>query len=134
MTRLYEWCVVTGTGSGRRVSPIGLAGAELEATVRMLTALRAVPDGASARGWVTAMVYLPGDCCYDRYEIRAEAERSQGGTLHLAIGGALVTVDAADDRFTAVAARFTAAPPVDADERPSEPEVWQALRPGAGQR
>jgi hypothetical protein len=92
--RLYEWCVATGQLPARRVGPVGLSDAEPRAVSRMLEALRAVPDGTPALGWVTAMLYLPGGS-YDRYETRAEAERSQSGTLHLVIGGELAAGDPA---------------------------------------
>ena len=49
----------------------------------MLEALEEVPTGIPARGWVVAMLYLPLLCCYDRYEIRVCAERTQTGGLHI---------------------------------------------------
>lgn len=87
MRRLYEWCVATGTGEGHKLSPVGLTDAEPRALSRMVEALEEVPAGVPARGWVTAMLYLPVLSCYDRYETRVRAERSQDGTVHLVAGG-----------------------------------------------
>jgi hypothetical protein len=53
----------------------------------MLEALAAVPPGIAARGWVIAMLYLPVLCCYDRYETRLCAARTETGTLRLVAGG-----------------------------------------------
>jgi len=53
----------------------------------MLEALGAVPTGIPARGWVVALLYLPVLCCYDRYETRLCAERTENGTLRLVAGG-----------------------------------------------
>jgi len=50
----------------------------------MLAALEEVPLGIPARGWVVAMLYLPLLGCYDRYETRVCAERTETGGLHIA--------------------------------------------------
>ena len=52
----------------------------------MLEALEEVPPGVPARGWVVAMLYLPLLCCYDRYEVRVRAERTETGGLHIVAG------------------------------------------------
>jgi len=52
----------------------------------MLEALEEVPQGVPARGWVVAMLYLPLLCCYDRYEVRVRAERTETGGLHIVAG------------------------------------------------
>ena len=44
------------------------------------------PLGTPARGWVTAMLYLPGLGSYDRYELRLSAERAGNGTVRLMPG------------------------------------------------
>ena len=73
---------------GRHTSPvtIGLTDAEPRACARMVEALEAVPAGTPARGWVTAMLYLPGLGSYDRYELRLCAERAGNGTVRLVPG------------------------------------------------
>ena len=86
MRRLYEWCVATGPGESPRLSPVGLTDAEPRARARMLEALKAVPAGIPARGWVVAMLYLPLLCCYDRYETRVCAERTETGGLQITAG------------------------------------------------
>ena len=53
----------------------------------MVEALEAVPVGTPARGWVTAMLYLPGLGSYDRYELRLSAERAENGAVRLMPGG-----------------------------------------------
>ncbi len=83
MKRLYEWCVVTGAGGNRRLSPVGVTDAELRARAQMLEALEAVPRGTPAMGWVVAMLYLPVTYGYERLETRACAQRAGNGTLHL---------------------------------------------------
>jgi hypothetical protein len=52
----------------------------------MLEALEAVPPGIPARGWVVAMLYLPLLCCYDRYETRVCAERTEAGAVQIVAG------------------------------------------------
>jgi hypothetical protein len=49
----------------------------------MLEALEEVPTGIPARGWIVAMLYLPLLGCYDRYETRVRAERTETGALHI---------------------------------------------------
>jgi len=85
--QMYEWCIATGPADSPRVSPVGLTDAEPRARTRMLEALGAVPTGIPARGWVVALLYLPVLCCYDRYETRLCAERTENGTLRLVAGG-----------------------------------------------
>ncbi len=77
---------MTGPGDSPRLSPVGVSDAEPQARARMLEALEEVPPGIPARGWVVAMLYLPLLGCYDRYEIRARAERTETGGLHIAAG------------------------------------------------
>jgi len=55
--RLYEWGVAADVRGGRRVAPVGVTDQEQRAQDRMLDALRAVPEGITARGWVTVMSY-----------------------------------------------------------------------------
>jgi hypothetical protein len=52
----------------------------------MLEALKAVPAGVPARGWVVAMLYLPLLCRYDRYETRVCAERTEAGAVLIVVG------------------------------------------------
>jgi hypothetical protein len=85
--QLYEWCVATGPRDRPTVSPVGLTDAEPRACARMVEALEAVPAGTPARGWVTAMLYLPVLGSYDRYELRLSAERAGNGTVRLMPGG-----------------------------------------------
>ncbi len=122
MKRLYEWCIATGTGPERRVSLVGLTDAEPRALVQMLEALSAVPEDTPARGWVTAMLYLSGVDSYERYETRAEAERAQGGTLHLVTNGADVTGAVASDWFAAAAATTVPLPRAAVTEQVGGPE------------
>jgi len=51
----------------------------------MLEALGAVPDGISARGWVTVVRYVPGLNIYDRYHTPVRAERVPGGTVRMLV-------------------------------------------------
>lgn len=85
--QLYEWCVATGPRDRPTVSPVGLTDAEPRACARMLEALEAVPAGTPARGWVVAMLYVPGLCSYDRYDLRLRAERTGSGTMRLVACG-----------------------------------------------
>jgi hypothetical protein len=85
--QLYEWCVAAGPRDRARVSPVGLTDAEPRARARMLEALEAVPPGVPARGWVVAVLYVPAERGYDRYETRLCAERAGNGTLHVVAGG-----------------------------------------------
>jgi len=78
--------VATGPRDRPTVSPVGLTDAEPRACERMVEALEAVPVGTPARGWVTAMLYLPGLGSYDRYELRLCAERAGNGTVRLVPG------------------------------------------------
>lgn len=87
MRQLYEWCVATGPSDRPTVSPVGLTDAEPRACARMVEALEAVPAGIPARGWVTALFYLPVLCGYDRYELRLCAERAGNGTVRVMPGG-----------------------------------------------
>ncbi len=85
MKQLYEWCVATGPGD--RLTVHGLINdAEPRACAKMVEALEAVPLGIPARGWVTAMLYLPGLGSYDRYSLRLCAERAGNGTVRLMPG------------------------------------------------
>ena len=86
MKQLFEWCVATGPRDRPTVSPVGLTDAEPRACARMVEALEAVPAGTPARGWVTAMLYLPVLGSYDRYELRLSAERAGNGTVRLMLG------------------------------------------------
>jgi len=80
---LYEWCVVTGAGGNRKLSPVGVTDAEPRARAQMLEALEAVPLGTPAMGWVVAMLYLPVVYGYERLDTRACAQRAGNGTLHM---------------------------------------------------
>lgn len=87
MKQLYEWCVATGPRDRPTVSPVGLTDAEPRACELMVEALEAVPAGTPARGWVTAMLYLPVLGSYDRYEVRLCAERAGNGAVRLVACG-----------------------------------------------
>jgi hypothetical protein len=52
----------------------------------MLEALGEVPDGISARGWVTVVRYVPGLNSYDRYQTPIRAERDPGGAVRMLMG------------------------------------------------
>lgn len=89
MRRLFEWGVATGQGGECRLSPVGITDEKPRARARMLEALGEVPDGISARGWVTVVRYtpgLPGLNSYDRYHTPIRAERDPGGAVRMLMG------------------------------------------------
>jgi hypothetical protein len=85
--RLYDWGVATDAPGGRRVAPVGVTDQEHRAQDRMVEALRAVPEGIVARGWVMAMSYAPSARGYQRYELTLRAERDTSGAVELIVGG-----------------------------------------------
>jgi hypothetical protein len=52
----------------------------------MVEALRDVPLGVTACGWVMAMAYVPKLRGYQRYELALQAERDASGIVRLIIG------------------------------------------------
>jgi hypothetical protein len=81
--RLYDWGVATDVRGGRRVAPVGVSDQEQRARERMVEALRAVPAGITARGWVTAMFYAPSAFDYQRYGMVVRAERDASGAVQM---------------------------------------------------
>ena len=66
MMRLYDWGVAADLAEGRRVAPIGVSDEPQRAQQRMVEALRTVPRGVTARGWVMTMAYVPKLSGYQR--------------------------------------------------------------------
>jgi hypothetical protein len=85
--RLYDWGVAADVAGGRRVAPIGVSDQPQRAQQQMVEALRAVPVGVRARGWVMTMAYVPNLSGYQRYELAVQAERDASGTVRLIDGG-----------------------------------------------
>jgi hypothetical protein len=83
---MYEWAVAAGMGEEARVSPVGVTDKAARARTRMLEALRAVPDGVFACGWVTVMDFVPLINGYDRYQTPVHAERDPGGAVRWVAG------------------------------------------------
>jgi hypothetical protein len=81
--RLYDWDVAADVAEGRRVAPIGVSDQAQRAQQRMVEALREVPQGVTAHGWVTTMAYVPKLSGYQRYELAVQAERDASGTVRL---------------------------------------------------
>ena len=79
--RLFEWGVVTESAGRVRQSPVGVTDQEGRAADRMAEALRAVPAGTWARGWVTALAYRPAWNRYDRLHTLLLAVRDASGTV-----------------------------------------------------
>jgi hypothetical protein len=52
----------------------------------MVEALRDVPRGVTARGWVMTMAYVPKLSGYQRYELAIHAERDASGIVRLITG------------------------------------------------
>ncbi len=84
---MYEWAVASGAGESLRVSPVGVTDEEARARGRMLEALRAVPGGVPACGWVTVMDFVSVIGGYDRYQTPVRVERDPGGAVRWAAGG-----------------------------------------------
>jgi hypothetical protein len=84
---LYDWGVATEVAGWRRVAPVGVTNQEQQARERMVEALRAVPAGRVARGWVMPMSYVPSMSGYLRYELTVQAERDTNGIVQLTVGG-----------------------------------------------
>jgi hypothetical protein len=80
--RLYDWGVASDV-TGGRVAPVGVSDQQERARERMVQALRAVPAGITARGWVTAMSYAPSTSGYQRYGLVVRAERDTSGAVKL---------------------------------------------------
>jgi hypothetical protein len=53
----------------------------------MLEALSAVPEGFTARGWVTAMAYAPSTGSYQRFDPVLRADRAADGEVRVVTGG-----------------------------------------------
>jgi hypothetical protein len=87
MMCLFEWGVAADVRGGRRVTPVGVTDEELRAQSRMLEALSAVPDGVTARGWVTAMAYAPSTGSYQRFDPVVRADRAADGEVRVVAGG-----------------------------------------------
>jgi len=85
--RLYDWGVATEVAGWRRVAPVGVTDQEQRARERMVEALSAVPADTVARGWVTAMSYVPSMSGYQRYELTVQAERDTSGAVLLTVSG-----------------------------------------------
>jgi hypothetical protein len=81
--RLYDWGVAADVRGGRRVAPVGVSSQEQQACERMVEALRALPAGITARGWVTAMAYAPSVLVYQRYGLILQAERDASGAVQM---------------------------------------------------
>jgi hypothetical protein len=85
--RLYDWGVATGTDVAGRAGVVGVTDKQQRAQERMVQALHDMPAGVTARGWVTAMFYVPKECGYQRYGLAAWAERDASGSVTLLTGG-----------------------------------------------
>ena len=83
--RLFDWGVATEVAGWRRVAPVGVTDQEQQAQDRMVEALSAVPSGTVARGWVTAMSYVPSMSGYQRYELTVQADRDTSGAVRLTV-------------------------------------------------
>jgi hypothetical protein len=84
---LFDWGVSADVAGGRRVTPVGVSDLQERAQEQMVQALRAVPAGVTARGWVMVMSYVPSACGYQRHEFAVRAERDADGGMLMIAGG-----------------------------------------------
>lgn len=85
--RLFDRSIATDVAGGCRVTPVGVSDQQQRAQEQMVEALRAVPTGVTARGWVMVMSIVPGACSYQRHGFAVRAQRDAGGGVLVIAGG-----------------------------------------------